>query len=77
MSNNVWRVIPGFLSVTRAIGDFDLKLRCSKSDSDVIIAIPDIVVFEIDYSFDFIILGSRAIMKVTGSMKFRIWILSD
>lgn len=52
------RVIPGRLSVSRAIGDAHAKLKKLNGNPNVIISEPEIKRFKICGSHDFIILGS-------------------
>jgi protein phosphatase PTC2/3 len=51
-------VIPGRLSVSRAIGDAHAKLKKLNGNPNVIISEPEIKHFKICASHDFIILGS-------------------
>ena len=52
------RVLPGRLSVSRAIGDAHAKLKQLGGNPHVVIARPDIKKFKIYPSYDFIVMGS-------------------
>jgi serine/threonine protein phosphatase PrpC len=52
------RVLPGRLSVSRAIGDAHAKLKQLGGNPHVVIARPDIKKFKIYHSYDFIVMGS-------------------
>jgi len=53
-----YRVLPGRLSVSRAIGDAHAKLKQLGGNSSVVIPQPDIKRFKIQGNYDFIITGS-------------------
>ena len=53
------RVKPGKLSVSRTIGDIEAKLPQFGGNPKVIIGIPEIKYFEINDSYDFIMLGCK------------------
>lgn len=55
--NGPYRVFPGRLSVCRTIGDFEAKLERLGGNSNVIIATPEISVFDITEEDDFVMLG--------------------
>ena len=52
------RVIPGRLSVSRAIGDAHAKLKQLGGNPNVVISRPDIKKFKIEETYDFIVMGS-------------------
>lgn len=52
------RVIPGRLSVSRAIGDAHAKIQQLGGNPNVVIPKPDIKKFKLNESFDFIVMGS-------------------
>ena len=56
-----YRVHPGGLSVSRTIGDIEAKQPRFNGNPNVIIAVPEIIHFEILQNDDFIILGSDGI----------------
>jgi len=51
------RVLPGRLSVSRALGDAHAKITKYGGNPKVIIAEPEIKAFNIDQSVDFVFLG--------------------
>lgn len=51
-------MIPGRLSVSRAIGDAHAKLKKLNGNPNVIISEPEVKHFKISASHDFIVLGS-------------------
>lgn len=57
----VYRTNPGFLSVSRSIGDVLVKVPYFNGKSHIQISIPDIFVLKYDKDFDFIILASDGI----------------
>lgn len=69
------RVKPGRLSVSRTFGDIEAKVPAYGGNPKVVIAVPEIVQFTIDSSFDYIVLGWDGIFdKVPNHMIIkRIW----
>jgi protein phosphatase 2C family protein 2/3 len=62
------RVIPGRLSVSRAIGDAHAKLKKFGGNPNVIKALPEIKSFRITNTHDFIIIGSDGLYdKLTNT----------
>ena len=62
------RVIPGRLSVSRALGDAHAKFKQLGGNENVVIARPDIKKFRLDETYDFIIMGSDGLFdKQTNS----------
>lgn len=55
----VYLTKPGRLSVSRSIGDIEVKQEAYGGKPGAIIAIPDIISFKIKEDFDFIIIGSK------------------
>ena len=61
------RVFPGRLSVSRTFGDVEAKLTKYGGNPKVVVAIPEIQVFEIDSSCDFLILACDGVFdKLTN-----------
>ena len=50
-------MIPGKLSVSRAIGDIEAKNPSFGGNPNVVIAIPEIKYFDLNSNYDFIIIG--------------------
>ena len=61
------RVFPGRLSVCRTFGDVEAKNEKLGGNPNVVIAEPDIFIFDIDDDMDFIILGSDGIYDKMSS----------
>ena len=62
-----FRIIPGRLSVSRAIGDIQAKSEKYLGNPDVLIGDPEIKQFHFDQSHDFILLGCDGIFdKLTN-----------
>ncbi len=55
------RVLPGKLSVSRTFGDSEAKLAYKGGNPEVVVATPDVRVFQITKQHDFIILGCDGI----------------
>jgi protein phosphatase 2C family protein 2/3 len=55
------RVLPGRLSVSRTFGDAMAKLEKYGGKPNCIIATPEIIVWELNDSTDFILLGSDGV----------------
>lgn len=53
------RVKPGKLSVSRTIGDIEAKLPQFKGNPNVIIGVPEIKYFELNDTYDFILIGCK------------------
>ena len=56
-----FRILPGRLSVSRSLGDFEAKVLEYGGNPDVLIAIPEIRAFKIHADYDFILLASDGI----------------
>lgn len=62
------RVIPGRLSVSRALGDAHAKLKQLGGNPNVVISRPDIKKFRLEDTYDFIVMGSDGLFdKLTNS----------
>lgn len=62
------RILPGRLSVSRALGDAHAKVNKLGGNPNVLISSPDIKEFEIGHMHDFIIIGSDGLYdKMTNS----------
>ena len=62
-----WRVFPGSLSVSRSFGDIESKDLKYGGKKDVIIAIPDIIEFNLTDDFNFIVIGCDGIFDVLSN----------
>ena len=72
--NLPWRVLPGRLSVSRTFGDIQAKLEKFGGKSGVIIPSPDINEFDLDESYDFMVIGCDGIFDVISNEEiFDIW----
>ena len=72
--NLPWRVLPGRLSVSRTFGDVQAKTDKFGGKSGVIIPTPDITEFDLDESFDFMVIGCDGIFDVISNEQiFDIW----
>ena len=67
LMKNPWRVLPGSLSVSRAFGDIESKNIKFGGKKDVIIAIPDIIEFDLTDDYNFIVIGSDGIFDVLSN----------
>jgi serine/threonine protein phosphatase PrpC len=69
------RVKPGRLSVSRTFGDIEAKIPKYGGRRNVVIAIPEITEFNIEDSYDFILLGSDGIYDKIPNEKLvkRVW----
>lgn len=56
-----FRILPGRLSVSRSLGDFEAKIIEYGGNPDVLIAVPEIRAFKIHSDYDFILLASDGI----------------
>lgn len=64
----IHRVLPGRLSVSRTFGDVDAKLPHLGGKRGVVVAEPEIRIFDIQDNFDFIVMGCDGIYdKLTSS----------
>ena len=62
-----YRILPGRLSVSRSLGDFEAKIIEYGGNPEVLIAIPEIRAFKIHSDYDFILMGSDGIFdKLTN-----------
>ena len=64
-----WRVNPGRLSVSRTFGDVEAKLEKFGGQKDVVIATPDIVEYELNEQYNFIVIGCDGIFDVLSNME--------
>ena len=72
--NLPWRVLPGRLSVSRTFGDIQAKVEKFGGKSGVIIPSPDINEFDLDESYDFMVIGCDGIFDVISNEEiFDIW----
>jgi len=72
--NLPWRVLPGRLSVSRTFGDIQAKTEKFGGKSGVIIPVPDMTEFDLDESFDFMVIGCDGIFDVISNEQiFDIW----
>lgn len=65
--NLPWRVLPGRLSVSRTFGDVQAKTEKFGGKSGVIIPVPDMIEFDLDESFDFMVMGCDGIFDVISN----------
>ena len=66
-NNEESRIFPGDLAVSRTFGDVFAKVKELGGKHNVILGIPDILGFKIDYNLDFLIMGSHGIYnKITN-----------
>ena len=56
-----FRILPGRLSVSRSLGDFEAKIVEYGGNPDVLIAVPDIRAFKIHGEYEFILMASDGI----------------
>jgi protein phosphatase 2C family protein 2/3 len=56
-----YRVLPGRLSVSRTFGDPEAKLAKYGGNTNVVIAVPDIISFELTNDHDFLVMGCDGI----------------
>ena len=61
--NNVKKIIPGNLSLTRSIGDYKSKLRIYNGIPNMISSVPDIVKVKNSENIDFIFLTSNGLIE--------------
>ena len=64
-----WRVFPGGLSVSRTFGDIEAKELKFGGIKGVIVALPDIVEFELNDEYNFIVIGCDGIFDVLNNME--------
>ena len=78
-ANSVYRVIPGDLSVSRTIGDAEVKIPFLGGKEGVVVSTPEIVKFRIDEKYDFLLLGCDGIFDRTenGEIVKEIWSTLD
>ena len=69
------RVIPGRLSVSRAIGDAHAKMKQLGGNANVVISRPDIKKFKINENYDFIVMGSDGLFDKQSNSEIikQIW----
>lgn len=68
------RVFPGRLSVSRTFGDIEAKLPKYGGNPKVVIAEPEIDVFQIDETWDFFLLGCDGIYDKLTSEESAQWV---
>ena len=64
-----WRVNPGRLSVSRTFGDVEAKLEKFGGQKGVVVATPDIVEYELNDQYNFIVIGCDGIFDVLSNME--------
>ena len=64
-----WRVNPGRLSVSRTFGDVEAKLEKFGGLKGVVVATPDIVEYELNEQYNFIVIGCDGIFDVLSNME--------
>lgn len=60
---SIYRIKPGGLAVSRTIGDVESKLKEFGGKPNLVLAIPDVLSFQITDDFDFLILASKFFLK--------------
>lgn len=66
--NPIYRIKPGGLAVSRTIGDIESKLPDYGGKPNLVLAIPDIISFQITDDFDFLILACKNIFKIENDI---------
>ena len=64
-----WRVNPGRLSVSRTFGDIEIKEEKFGGKKNVVIATPDIVEFELNDQFNFLVIACDGIFDVLSNLE--------
>jgi len=64
-----WRVNPGRLSVSRTFGDIEIKKEKFGGKKNVVIATPDIVEFELNDQYNFLVIACDGIFDVLSNME--------
>ena len=59
-----WRVLPGGLSVSRTFGDIESKDIKFGGKKDVVAALPDVIEFELNEDYNFMVIGCDGIFDV-------------
>ena len=67
--NNVKKIIPGNLSLTRSIGDYKSKLRIYNGIPNMISSVPDIVKVKNSENIDFIFLTSNGLIEYMNNFE--------
>ena len=62
-----WRVLPGRLSVSRTFGDVEAKDPKFGGIGGVVMALPDIIEFDLDDEFNFMVIGCDGIFDVLSN----------
>ena len=62
-----WRVMPGGLSVSRTFGDIESKEIIFGGKKDVVCALPDVVEFELNDDYNFMVIGCDGIFDVLSN----------
>ena len=64
-----WRVNPGRLSVSRTFGDVEAKLEKFGGQKGVVVSTPDIVEYELNDQYNFIVIGCDGIFDVLSNLE--------
>ena len=64
-----WRVQPGRLSVSRTFGDIEAKVEKYGGKKNVVVALPDVVEFELNEEYNFIVMGCDGIFDVLSNQE--------
>ena len=62
-----WRVLPGGLSVSRTFGDIESKEEKFGGKKNVVAALPDVVEFELNEEYNFMVIGCDGIFDVLSN----------
>ena len=64
-----WRVNPGRLSVSRTFGDIEIKVEKFGGKKNVVVATPDIVEFELNDQYNFLVIACDGVYDVLSNME--------
>ena len=64
-----WRVNPGRLSVSRTFGDIEIKLEKFGGKKNVVVSTPDIVEFELNDQYNFLVIACDGVFDVLSNME--------
>jgi serine/threonine protein phosphatase PrpC len=64
-----WRVNPGRLSVSRTFGDIEIKLEKFGGKKNVVVCTPDIVEFELNDQYNFLVIACDGVFDVLSNME--------
>ena len=64
-----WRVNPGRLSVSRTFGDIEIKLEKFGGKKNVVVSTPDIVEFELNDQYNFLVISCDGVFDVLSNME--------